>query len=130
MYLNDIDDIDPTYEELVVLFNARPDEITFGDPAFAGKDLVLNSVQQASHDELVRNSTFDSAGGSFTIPGRTTAVFNGLHEEPPAQVTPTATEALPAIADPNVLLTLIGVIGAFIAVIAMMLALRRKDETK
>ena len=61
---------------------------------------------------------------------RWTAVFNRLHEEPPIQITPTAMDALPAIADPNVLLTLIGVIGAFIAVIAMMLALRRKDETK
>ena len=130
MYLNDTEDLDPAYEEIVVLFNASPDEITFDDPVFAGKDLALNSVQQASNDELVRNSTFDSASGSFTVPGRTAAVFNRLHEEPSAQVTPTATEALPAIADPNVLLTLVGVIGAFIAVVAMMLALRRKDDNK
>jgi pullulanase-type alpha-1,6-glucosidase len=129
MHLNDVDDIDPTYEEIVVLFNASPDEITFSDPAFVGKDLALNSVQQVSSDEFVRDSTFDPASGSFTISERTTAVFNRLHEEPPIQITPTATQALPAIADPSVLLTLVGVIGAFIAVIAMMLALRRKEDT-
>ncbi len=130
MQLNDVDDIDSAYEEIVVLFNARPDEITFSDPSFVGKELVLNSIQQVSNDELVRHSTFDPPSGGFTVPGCTTAVFNRLHEEPPIQITPTAMDALPAIADPNVLLTLIGVIGAFIAVIAMMLALRRKDETK
>jgi pullulanase len=127
MYLNDVDDLDPAYEEIVVLFNARPGEITFSDEAFVGRDLALHSVQQVSNDELARNSKFDSVSGSFTIAGRTTAVFNRLDEEPPVLVTPTATEALPAIADPNVLLTLVGVIGAFIAVVAMMLALRRKD---
>jgi pullulanase len=128
MHLNDVDDLDPVYEEILVLFNARPDEITFSNPAFVGDDLALNSVQQSSEDELVRSSKFDSASGSFTIAGRTTAVFDRLYEEPPAQVTPAATEAIPAIADPSVLLTLLGVIGAFIAVVAMMFALRRKGN--
>lgn len=128
MHLRDVEDIDPVYEEIVVLFNARPDEVTFHDPAFVGSDLALNSVQQVSSDPLVRNSKFASATGSFTVAGRTTAVFNRLHE-PPAEPTPsqTATEAVPAAADPSVLLTLIGVIGAFMAVLAMMLALRQKD---
>jgi hypothetical protein len=108
-----------------VVINARPDEVTFSDPAFVDKGLSLNSVQQVSSDELVRNSTFDSANGTFTVAGRTTAVFNRLHESP-AQPTAsaTATQAAPAVADPNVLLTLIGVIGAFLAVVAMMFALR------
>jgi pullulanase-type alpha-1,6-glucosidase len=130
MDLNDRGNLDPVYDEIVVLFNARPDEVSFSDPAFVDKGLSLNSVQQVSNDELVRNSKFDPVTGTFTIAGRTTAVFNHLHE-PVAESTPTpvATEAIPAIADPNVLLTLVGVIGAFMAVVAMMFALRRK-ETK
>jgi pullulanase-type alpha-1,6-glucosidase len=129
MHLNDTAEIDPVYDEMVVLFNARPDEVSFRDPAFVDKGLSLNSVQQVSNDELVRNAKFDPATGTFTLAGRTTAVFNRIHE-PVAEETPvpTATEALPAIGDPSVLLTLVGVIGAFMAVTAMMFALRRKDH--
>jgi pullulanase/glycogen debranching enzyme len=129
MHLNDIEEIDPVYDEIVVLFNARPDEVTFSDEVFVGNELALNSVQQVSRDELVRSSKFDSATGSFAIAGRTTAVFNRLHEpvaEPTASQT--ATPEIPAIADPSVLLTIIGVVGAFVAVVAMMFALRRKDN--
>lgn len=129
MHLRDVEEIDPAYDEIVVLFNAQPDEVTFSDPAFTGKDLALHSVQQVSTDERVRDSQFDSASGSFTIAGRTTAVFN-LLAEPVAGPTAshTATPEIPAVADPSVLLTLIGVIGAFVAVLAMMLALRRKEN--
>ena len=129
MRLQDVEDIDPVYEEIVVLFNARPDEVTFSDPAFVGKDLGLNSVQQVSSDGQVRGAKFDSASGSFTVAGRTTAVFNLLHQvvaEPTASQT--ATPEIPAVADPSVLLTLIGVVGAFVAVVTMMLALRRKEN--
>jgi hypothetical protein len=94
-----------------------------------GRDLALNSIQQVSNDELVRSAKFDSASGSFTVAGRTTAVFN-LLREPVAEptVSPTATQEIPAVADATVLLTLIGVVGAFVAVVAMMFALRRKDN--
>ena len=129
MQLKDVEEIDPVYEEIVVLFNAQPDEVTFRDPAFAGRDLALNSIQQVSNDELVRNAKFDSASGSFTVPGRTTAVFNLLHEAVAAPTaSPAATQQLPAVADATVLITLIGVVGAFVAVVAMMFALRRKDN--
>jgi hypothetical protein len=129
MQLRDVRNIDPAYEEIVVLFNARPEEAIFSNPAFAGQDLALHSVQQVSADERTRSSTFDSAAGAFTVPGRTTAVFSRLHEPVEAEPTAlqTATQEIPAIADPNVLLTLVGVIGAFVAVVAMMFALRRKD---
>jgi hypothetical protein len=127
MHLNDVNDIDPMSEEIVVLFNARPDEITFSEAAFTDKDFVLHSVQQSSADERVRGSSFDISSGTFTIPGRTTAVFNILDELPP-EPTPTATQAAPAMADTTVLLTLAGVIGGFVAVVAMMLALRRRDH--
>ena len=129
MHLRDVENIDPVYEEVVVLFNTSPDEVTFRDSAFIGKDFDLHSIQQASRDELVHSSRFDSPSGSFTVPGRTAAVFNHL-DEPIAEPTalPTATQETPAVADPSVLLTLVGVIGAFVAVIAMMVALRRKDD--
>jgi hypothetical protein len=127
MNLKDTKNIDLNYKEIVVLFNARPTPVKFIDPAFAGKKFELHSVQQNSSDVLMRDSKFDSTNGEFTIPGRTTAVFNILRE-PVAQPTPTATEALPAIADPGVILTLAGVIGAFIAVVVMMFALRRKGN--
>jgi hypothetical protein len=127
MDLKDTKSIDPNYEEIVVLFNAQPESVTISDPAFAGKKFELHSVQQNSSDALVRDSKYDSANGAFTLAGRTSAVFNILRE-PVAQPTPTATEALPAIADPGVILTLAGVIGALIAVVVMMFALRRKEN--
>jgi pullulanase-type alpha-1,6-glucosidase len=127
MHLNDKNDIDPVYEEIIVLFNAHPEPILFSDPDFVGKDFALNSLQQVSNDEIVRGSTFDSASGEFIVPGRTTAVFNILHE-PVVETTPTAIEAMPAIADSGILLTLIGVIGAFFAVLAMMVAMGGKGK--
>ncbi|HSL28292.1 MAG TPA: pullulanase-type alpha-1,6-glucosidase, partial [Anaerolineales bacterium] len=74
--LTDAEDIDPVYDEIVVLFNARPEEVTFGDPVFANKEFELHAIQQASSDPLTRESSFDSASGEFSVPARTTAVFN------------------------------------------------------
>jgi hypothetical protein len=128
MDLKDTKDIDPNYKEIVVLFNARPDPVKFTDPAFAGKDFELHSVQQNSSDELVHASKYDSANGAFSLSGRTTAVFT-IHGKPIAEPTPTVAQATPAIADPGVILTLAGVIGAFVAVVVMMFALRRKGNT-
>ena len=127
MRLNDTSDIDPVYEEIVVLFNARPESVEFSDPAFAGKKYELHSVQQASGDALARASMFDPASVAFTVDGRTTAVFNILHETAPE---PTATAAQQAPADPgaNIPLTLVGVVGALLAVIALMFALRRREN--
>jgi len=128
MHLDDKDNIDPVYAEIVVLFNARPEEVTFSDPAFIGKDLGLNSVQQVSNDELVRDSKFDPSSGSFTVAGRTTAVFNLLHE-PVIELTPTAAQGIPAnAADANVLLTLAGVIGAFLAVLGFGIFMKRRQK--
>ncbi|HEX2991788.1 MAG TPA: alpha-1,6-glucosidase domain-containing protein, partial [Anaerolineales bacterium] len=128
MRLMDSENIDPVHEEIVVLFNANPEPVTFGDPAFAGKIFTLNLIQQGSSDPLVRDSTFDSASGTFTIPARTTAVFNILHEIIP-EPTAIVTQETPAASNSNVLLTLAGVIGAFTALAALMLALRKR-ETK
>ena len=125
MDLKDAKNSDPNYEEILVFFNASPDSVTFKEPGFMGKAFELHSVQQASADARVRESKYDLASGTFTVPGRTTVVFN-LLDQPIAEPTPTAIQAAPAITDPNVILTLAGVIGAFVAVVVMMFALRPK----
>jgi pullulanase-type alpha-1,6-glucosidase len=127
MQLKDVNNIDPVYEEIVVLFNAHPEPVTFRDPSFAGQNFVLNAVQESSTDAVVRGSAFDSASGAFTVPGRTTAVFNILHE---IEIVPTvtATQTAPLTEDPNVTLMLIGVVSAFLAVTGMMLAMRRNSR--
>jgi hypothetical protein len=125
MDLKDTENIDPTYKEILVLFNAQPEAVTFQDSTLSGKKFELHPLQQNSLDAQVRDSKFDSASGAFTAPGRTTAVFS-IVEEPVAKPTPTATQASPAFADPNVIITFAGVIGAFVAIVALMFALRPK----
>ena len=74
-------DLDRGHELIVVLINANdePQSISIGD--LAGKDLVLHLVQFSSVDEVVKQSTYDSATGTFTVPGRTTAVFEFSPQE-------------------------------------------------
>jgi hypothetical protein len=46
-------------------------------PEAVGLDLRLHPVQVGSTDPIVGLSAFDGATGTFTVPGRTTAVFVG-----------------------------------------------------
>ncbi len=91
MRLSNVDGLDEHYKELVVLFNARPEAVTFRDASFAGQDYVLHPVQQNSVDAVVQTSAFDVANGAFTVPGRTTAVFV---VQAPAAPEPTSTVAV------------------------------------
>lgn len=75
MHLRDVDSLDPNYSDIVVLFNAGKDALTFADSGFISKDYSLHPILQNSADPLVRTAAFDSASASFTVPGRTTAVF-------------------------------------------------------
>lgn len=68
-------DLDGTFERIVVLINANDEAQTFVAPDLAGSLLSLHPVQLNSVDDVVRQSTFDSASGAFNVPGRTTAVF-------------------------------------------------------
>jgi pullulanase-type alpha-1,6-glucosidase len=63
------------YRRIVVIFNANPIAQTFSAEAFKNASMRLHPVLAGSADALVRTSSFDSAGGSFTVPPRTTAVF-------------------------------------------------------
>ncbi len=69
------EDLDPTYDQVVVLFNANKFGQTFTVPSLAGAMLELHPVQVRSQDPIVQTANFDSTTGTFSIPARTTAVF-------------------------------------------------------
>jgi pullulanase-type alpha-1,6-glucosidase len=126
MRLTDKGNIDPLYDEIVVLFNARPESITFSNPDFAGKAYTLHPVQQASADALTRASTFDSASGTFTVAGRTTAVFNILHEQAPTATSTPIQEA--PVSTNNNAFTWLGVAGILLAIGAVVFAWTRRNK--
>jgi pullulanase len=74
-------DLDRAHELFVVLINANDEAQTFTLPELAGKELALHLVQVTSVDEVVKSSAFDSASGTFTVPGRTAAVFEFAPQE-------------------------------------------------
>jgi hypothetical protein len=65
----------------VVLINANDEQQSINVLDFAGKELVLHLVQQTSVDEVVKMAEFNSITGTFTVPGRTTAVFEFAPQE-------------------------------------------------
>jgi pullulanase-type alpha-1,6-glucosidase len=67
--------VDPAIKRIVVLFNATPETITFEASELADYRFDLDQRQRYSKDKVVRQSRFDRATGSFTVPARTTAVF-------------------------------------------------------
>ena len=90
------DDLDPTADRLVVIFNADDEPITFAVPDWAaqeggaGREMALHPVLAASADATVLESSWDSDTGTFTVPGRTTAVFvQPQGTEPAAPPAPT-----------------------------------------
>jgi pullulanase len=60
---------------LVVVFNATPGERQQTLPALAGHDARLHPAQAHGSDPVVRRSSYDRATGTFTVPGRTVAIF-------------------------------------------------------
>jgi hypothetical protein len=60
-------------ESIVVVFNATPAATTQTVPALAGRRYALHEVQAHGGDPVVKRSA--ASRGSFTVPGRTTAVF-------------------------------------------------------
>jgi hypothetical protein len=104
MRLRDTGNYDPNVNDVLVIFNAGPEAVTFSHQEFIGADFALDSVQKVSNDPLVRESSFDTGTGSFTVAGRTTAVFTLLGE--PEEVIaatemPTQTAAPSATAAPS-----------------------------
>ncbi|MER7723744.1 pullulanase-type alpha-1,6-glucosidase [Streptomyces sp. NPDC096323] len=62
--------------KLVVVLNAAPGATTQKIAALAGKDYALHPVQAAGGDLTVKRSAYERESGSFTVPGRTVAVFS------------------------------------------------------
>ncbi|MER6503379.1 pullulanase-type alpha-1,6-glucosidase [Streptomyces sp. NPDC001455] len=60
---------------LLVVFNATPGTRTQTVTALAGKRFALHPVQAKGADPTVKKSTCEQSSGSFTVPGRTVAVF-------------------------------------------------------
>ncbi|MFJ6213793.1 pullulanase-type alpha-1,6-glucosidase [Streptomyces sp. NPDC092296] len=60
---------------ITVVFNATPDTRRQTVAALKGTRQALHPVQAGGSDPVVRTSTFDAAGGTFTVPARTVAVF-------------------------------------------------------
>ena len=127
MRLQDNNNLDSSYQEIIVLFNARPEATTFSDTALAN-NYSLHPIQQNSADEVVKQASFEN--NTFNVPGRTTAVFVIEKTEPAATATavpdaePTATDT-PDTA-PNKSLTIAGIIAAILALLGLGIFLRRK----
>ncbi|WP_245996452.1 pullulanase-type alpha-1,6-glucosidase [Streptomyces armeniacus] len=63
--------------DLTVVFNATPEEQKQPVRALAGQDHALHPVQAGGADETVKSASYDARTGTFTVPGRTVAVFTG-----------------------------------------------------
>lgn len=68
-------DADRKLDGVLVVFNASPDAATVEVPELAGRDYALSRVQARGADAVVRQTTWDRAAGSVTVPARTVAVL-------------------------------------------------------
>ena len=68
-------DVDPALDGVVVVLNATPHEINQRVDALVGRFLVLSDVQAHGSDPVVRETRFDTATGTVTVPARTVAVL-------------------------------------------------------
>lgn len=122
MRLNDVADLDANYKEILVLFNARPEAVTFNDAALSG-NYTLHSIQQNSADDVLKSASYED--GVFNVPARTTAVFV-IEEERPAPE-PTAEPTTPPATDTgSSTVTIAGAIAALLALLGLGILLRRK----
>jgi pullulanase-type alpha-1,6-glucosidase len=62
--------------KLVIVLNATPGIEHQRVADLAGKDYALHPVQAAGADPTVKKASYERSSGSFTVPGRTVAVFS------------------------------------------------------
>ncbi|MFJ8077274.1 pullulanase-type alpha-1,6-glucosidase [Streptomyces sp. NPDC096176] len=62
-------------DDLVVVFNATPEQQTQRVGTLAGKGYALHPVQRSGADDVVKASSYEASSGTFTVPARTVAVF-------------------------------------------------------
>lgn len=75
MRIQDEDNLDPKYSEVMVLINANHQSIQFNDASLTGITYLMHPIQQASVDAVMQEVMYDSTTGTFTIPAITTVVF-------------------------------------------------------
>ncbi|WP_433360246.1 pullulanase-type alpha-1,6-glucosidase [Streptosporangium sp. CA-115845] len=71
----DASGIDPRWKSITVVFNATSETRPQSVAALKGTQVTLHPVQTAGDDAVVKQSTFDPATGTLTVPARTVAVF-------------------------------------------------------
>ncbi|WFE47437.1 pullulanase-type alpha-1,6-glucosidase [Verrucosispora sp. WMMD1129] len=63
------------WRSVTVVFNATPESATQRVAGLRGADVTLHPVLRSSADPVLREAAFDSSSGTFTVPGRSVAVF-------------------------------------------------------
>ena len=63
------------WRSVTVVFNATPAAAKQTVTGLRGADVALHPVLRASADPALRTASFDRAGGTFTVPARSVAVF-------------------------------------------------------
>ncbi|MEU7090192.1 pullulanase-type alpha-1,6-glucosidase, partial [Streptomyces achromogenes] len=61
--------------DLVIVFNATPEQQQQHISALAGTPYTLHPVQATGSDDTVKSASYTAASGTFTVPARTVAVF-------------------------------------------------------
>ncbi|MCU1430907.1 MAG: alpha,6-glucosidase, pullulanase-type [Actinotalea sp.] len=68
-------DVDPALDGLLVVFNASDEPVQVPVAELAGATYALSPVQAGGSDAVVRQTSWDSATGTVTVPARTVAVL-------------------------------------------------------
>ncbi len=63
------------WKSVTVVFNATPESATQRVTGLRGADVTLHPVLRSSADPVLRTAAFDRSSGTFTVPGRSVAVF-------------------------------------------------------
>ncbi|GAA2036965.1 hypothetical protein GCM10009819_21960 [Agromyces tropicus] len=77
MLIDDLvgEDVDPSLEGALVVFNASPEAITEQVDGLAGRDFKLAKALRNGVDEVVKETKWKAKTGTLTIPARTAAVL-------------------------------------------------------
>jgi pullulanase-type alpha-1,6-glucosidase len=89
------ENLDANYGLIVVLFNANDEAQQFTEALFTDLPLSLHPVQQSSADAVVQTAAFAPSPATFTVPGRTTAVFVLAEADTPSELVAPEPEPTP-----------------------------------
>jgi pullulanase len=113
-------DLDANTELIMIVFNASPDTINYSLNNLIDPKLELHPVLANSVDLLTRSASFDPDTKTFTVPGRTTAVFTGFGRLSDVQK--------PASTGLSLLPWIAAGVGAAVLIAALWIQLRRSTQ--